>query len=188
MELDGIIGLEREVNVVKRGETCINVHLKRNMGGLQVTVKTLPQIEEFFRAASTGETSDCRSIGRYWASVHADTPLLAYNLADPIPIIQIDQTKRARFDWLSRQLVTQGGNVADPDGRAIIGQQVDINLSILRLVGVGEGNGVTFKVKGVYSDPALDAMQELLGEAGKRFYQLYLKPVNLQVAIVTQAW
>jgi len=178
-----------DINMVKRGESCISMTFRRSMGGLTLSVKTHPAIEEFFRNISTGELQDVRVVGRHWTGATKDTPLMAYNLVEPIPIIQLDGSRRARFDWLARQLITPtGGGAPDPGIEGGVRSSIDVNLAFLRLVGIGDGAGVTFNIKGVYSDAAMQSMRDNIAEAAKRFYQIYMKPVNLNVAIVTQEW
>ena len=195
-ELNGLpeVGGVNDINMVKRGESCISMTFRRSMGGLTLSVKTHPAIEEFFRNISTGEQVDVRSLGRHWVGITKDTQLMAYNLAEPIPIIQLDASRRARFDWLARQLLTPTGSGAPPgDGLLHAADTprsggLDVNLAFLRLVGIGDGAGITFSVKGVYSESAMQSLRDNIAEAGKRFYQIYMKPVNLNVAIVTQEW
>lgn len=195
-ELTGLpdLGHPNDINMVKRGESCISMTFRRSMGGLTLSVKTHPAIEEFFRNISTGELVDVRSLGRHWTGQTKDTPLMAYNLAEPVPIIQLDSTRRARFDWLARQLLTPTGGAPPDDGSLRVAAPglghggLDVNLAFLRLVGIGDGAGITFSVKGVYSEAAMQILRDNIAEAGKRFYQIYMKPVNLNVSIVTSEW
>lgn len=175
------------VDLIKRGESCINLAFRRTMGGLTLTVRTVPGVEDFFRGLSADAPVDVRGLGRYWTGLDPTQPLMAYNLAEPIPIIQLDQYKQARFDWLARQLVNGGSN--DEPLRSTSGKTVQqVNMSFLRLVGIGESNGVTFRIKGLFSDDAALAMRDDVGIAAKKFYQTYMRPLNLSVAVVTQEW
>ena len=61
----------------------------------------------------------------------------------------------------------------------------NINLSFLRLVGISEGAGVTFAVRGVHTYEALTQMRESLGEAYKRFYRTYMKPICMSITVST---
>lgn len=177
-----------DIALAKRGETYISIAFHRSMGGLKLSVKTHPMIEEFFRNISTGEQVDVRSLGRHWYGLTKDSPLMAYNLAEPVPFIQLDNYRRARFDWLARPLITAQGSGDEGRIPTSSGGGSDINLAFLRLTGIGDGAGVTFNVKGVYSDSAMQTMRDNVAEAAKRFYQIYMKPINLNVAIITSEW
>lgn len=178
------LGVPDDVNIIKRGESCINLSFRRSMGGLTLTVRTLPGVEEFFRNLSTPDHVDARTIGRHWTALDKDLPLMVYNLAEPVPIINLDGYKRIRFDWVSRPLVSPcGDGISTPKGGG-----ADINMAFLRLVGIGEGNGITFRLKGPFSDEAATAMRDDIALAGRKFYQTYMRPLNLNVAIVTQEW
>lgn len=190
MEPEAILALPPDLKVVKRGETVINITFRRSMGGLTLAVKTHPLVEEFFRNLSTGEQSDVRAAGRYWQPLDKDARLMAYNLAEAIPILQVDAKRRVRFDWLGRHLISPQDATRGPEGGELGGRaaNTDINMSFLRLAGIGEGAGITFTLKGVYSDGAIQEMNDHLAEASKRFYQTYMRPVNLNIQIVTSEW
>lgn len=179
-----------DLKMLKRGETYINMTFRRSMSGLTLAIKTHPSVEEFFRNLSTGELADTRAAGRYWTAIAKDAPLMAYNLAEGIPLLHIDSRRRARFDWLGRQLITPQSADHAAEGGELGGRSsgVEVNLSFLRLAGIGDGAGVTFQLKGVYSDLAVQEMHDHIAEAAKRFYQIYMKPINLNVSIVTTEW
>jgi hypothetical protein len=173
-------------DMVKRGESTIRMLIRRSMGGLTMTVKIHPEVEKFFRDNSAGEPYDVRASGRHWTNLDKDTPLYAYQLADPIPIIQLDGARRVRFDKLGAPLITQNGGGDAPAGLRVA--TTDINMGFLRLIGAGEDSGKTFRIRGVFSDPAVEEIRDFTGEAAKKFYQTYLRPINLSVNIVTQEW
>ena len=183
--------IPEDLKVVKRGETVINMTFRRSMTGLTLSVKTHPLVEEFFRNLSTGEQSDVRTAGRYWTPLAKDATLMAYNLAEAIPLLHVDAKRRVRFDWLGRQLISNQEQTRGPEGGELGGNpngRVDLNLSFLRLQGIGDGAGVTFQLKGVFSDQAVQEMHDHLSEGVKRFYQTYMRPVNLNVQVVTTEW
>lgn len=187
MELDTKLP-DAAFEVIKRGETHIGMTFRRSGGGLTLAVKVSPKIEEFFRNVSTGENVDVRSIGRHWYSLDKNQPLWAYNLAEPIPMIQIDGTRRARFDRLAVQLI-QGPNDGGGGDRPLsLGREQEINLGFLRLVGVGESAGVTFTIRGVYSEKAVQDMRDAVADGARKFYQTYMKPINLNISIVSSEW
>lgn len=180
------------MEMVKRGESCISMTFRRSMNGLTLTVKTHPLVEEFFKNISTGEPVDVRSIGRHWAGLQKDQPLMAYNLAEPIPFIHLDGQRRVRFDRLATHLLaaSSGGPTGHPDDtpRSPNSKEQDINLGFLRLVGVGDGAGVTFTIRGVFSERSVQDMRDAVAEGAKRFYQAYMKPLNMNITIQSSEW
>ena len=186
--LDGAMQkIAPDLDVVKRGESVISMTFRRTMSGLTLSVKTHPLVEEFFRNISTGEKSDTAAAGRHWKPLDAGKPLMIHNLAEGIPIIQIDGNRTARFDRIGQPLIHHNGGL-DENGRARQGNNREINLSFLRLAEIGEGAGITYKVKGVFSETAIQQMRDDISLAAKAFYQIYLKPATLNAQIITQEW
>lgn len=188
--LDGAMQkIAPDLDVVKRGESVISMTFRRSMSGLTLSVKTHPLVEEFFRNISTGDKTDSSAAGRHWKALDADKPLMVHNLAEGIPIIQIDNQRTARFDRIGQPLVHYGGSGgAVPDDPRRQSGAREINLSFLRLATIGEGAGITFQVKGVFSDSAVQQMRDDISLAAKSFYQIYLKPATLNAQIITQEW
>lgn len=178
-----IIQPDEVVNIVKNGENVINVGLIRSTKGLSLTVRTHPHVEDFFRNASVGEPQDVRGLGRYWAPLDPNANLFAYQVAlEPLAIeLSTGQMLQARFDRVGR-LLSEHEN----EGTKYGGGPTTINMSFLRLVGISEGTGVTFRLKGVYSDQQVKAYWDAIQSASKRFYMAYLKPINLYLSVVTQ--
>jgi hypothetical protein len=112
---------------------------------------------------------------------------MVHNLAEGIPIINIDSQRLVRFDRIGNPLIYQGGGM-DEGGRQRPGGVREVNLSFLRISDIGEGAGVTFAVKGVYSDLAIQQMRDDISLGAKAFYQMYLKPATLNAQIITQEW
>ena len=186
--LDGAMQkIAPDLDVVKRGESVISMTFRRSMSGLTLSVKTHPLVEEFFRNISTGEKSDSAAAGRHWKSLDADKPLMVHNLAEGVPIIQMDGLRTARFDRIGQPLVHYGGGAGLDEGRRLASAR-EINLSFLRLASIGEGAGITFQVKGVFSEVAIQQMRDDISLAAKAFYQIYLKPATLNAQIITQEW
>lgn len=191
---DPIAAPDAVIDMAKRGESCISMTFRRSMNGLTLTVKTHPLVEEFFRNISTGENVDVRNVGRHWTGLQKDQPLMAYNLAEPIPFIHLDGAKRVRFDRLATHLVSPIGGGGDDGGLRAApataggGREQDVNLGFLRLVGIGDGTGVTFTIRGVFSEKSVQDMRDAVAEGAKRFYQAYMKPLNMNISIVSSEW
>lgn len=183
-----------DMNMVKEGDTVIHLGFRRHREGLFLNVKTHPSVEEWFKGLATGENSDVRGIGRYWAALDKEAPLMAYNLQEPIPIFSLDSHRQVRFDWLARPLVSNVNGARLDEAPMPGSKPLDINLAFLRLVGIGESSGITFQIKGVFSEAACAAMRDNVLDGCREFYKKYMKSINMEGAIVlepaslTQDW
>lgn len=166
-------------DVIKCGETVIRIVLHRNSNGLTVQVKTHPGVEDFMRMIGNGEKVDPGIVGRYWVPVGNEKNLAAYMIpALKPPSNGIPMT----VDALGHPLLIM------PDKDMIIrgsGTTELVNISFLRLVGVSEGIGITFGVKGVFSKEQLTTLRDKLATASRVFYIEYMQPIDLGVTINT---
>lgn len=175
-----------DATVVKRGETCIITSLRRSALGLSLTVKAHPAVELFMRGLSPADTPpvEVALSDRYWSIPAGKPPLLAYKIGTPIPPFINPSTGLHLFTLnnLSRPLLDAGRDSEGGHNE----RDLPVNLSYLRLVGISEGVGVTFNVRGVYSLDALRVMQEKISVAQQQFYIHYIRPINLSVIVQTQ--
>lgn len=169
------------LEIIKRGETNLTISLYRSAAGLTVSVKAHPVIETLMRGLGNGEQVDTRLSGPYWRPVHSDGPLLrVYNIGnDTFPVFMLDGGGSCSMTRVGMPLLEPR---TAPDGR----MQNSVNLSFLRLVGISEGTGVVFNVRGVHTYEALTKMKDQLGEAYKQFYRMYMKPVQMDIVVSTQ--
>ena len=169
------------LEVIKRGETSLTVSLVRSGGGLTVSVKAHPAVEAFMRGLGSGEATDVRAAGPYWRPVGRDglPALQIYVMNEPIPNLTLDSQNLCGVSRPGQPMLEHH---TDGNGR----QRSNINLSFLRLVGISEGAGVTFAVRGVHTYEALTKMREQIGEAYKLFYRTYMKPIKMDVIVSTQ--
>lgn len=176
--------LELEAAVVKRGETCVITTLSRTALGLSLRVKAHPAVELFMRglAAPDSPPVEVSLADRYWVPINSKSTLLAYRLGAPMPIVVNPNTGQPLFtlDRLARPLLDDTDSEGRPRG------DVPVNLSYLRLIGISEGAGVVFNVRGVYSLDALRNLQDKIAYAQQQFYINYIRPVNLSVIVSTQ--
>ena len=182
--------------VIKRGQTCIQVILHRTRLGLTVEVHSHPNVEDFFRTFTPNPPIDVMTIGRYWlpycqtcgqhhqtlntdiigCRMYIPKPLMAYAGVVGIDPMTIEDNTVITLDNLGQPLIK--------DGR-VEGGNTLINISFLRLVGISEG-GVTFGVRGVYSTERLHRLRDVISTATRKFYIDYLRPVDMSVVISTQ--
>lgn len=165
--------MEEKSSSICRIQTILQ---RTSKGQVLVTIRAHPDVEEFMKGLS-GSVNDpsivaVASYGRLWQPV-SEEKLQAYELnSTGLNELRTDDGFQVVFNRLGVALIDHGNQI--------------INLSHLRLVGISEGAGVTFEIKGLYSDELLIRMRNLFGSAQKRFYSGFLKPVHLTVTTNTQ--
>lgn len=163
-------------DLTKGGITVIQFALTRNREGLRVSLKTVPEVEDFFRGLGNGHEEEVAIHGRYWIGTRGETPLTIYNQVVAIP--PGHDKPYYRVDRPGQPLLEFG-----PDGSGLQGA---INLSFLRLKGISTGAGVSFTVSGVYSRDLILDMKDKMERATLNFYKQFLKPLNFAVFVSTQ--
>lgn len=155
--------------VIKKGETCIQVSLRRgNKGGILLRIKAHPALEDLIRGWGNGSQVDARTMGLGWKSPKT---IMVHHLADGLAGVKGSDTPY-RLDRVGHPLET-------PNDKSI-------NLSFLRIVGVSEGEGASFAIPGIYE---LDDMRDLASRikgATRKFYVDYMLPVDLTITMSTQ--
>ena len=196
------------LTLTKGGETSLWLNIARSPRhpeGIVVTVKALPQIEAFMRTIATPEgliegdigpdgnplgepqpiTRDALTEGRSWLPIDKDVPLRLYVLSR-----LVSPVNGLRLDKGSQPLVSQGGGDLVESRDTPVGYKSGnsryANLSFLRLVGISEGAGVSFVVRGVFSDQQVKEIHSILLDGVRRFWTAYLKPMNMCIQVSTQ--
>lgn len=166
--------MSEPVDIVKGGLTAAQFSLERNSKGIKCWVKVHPSVEELFREWARGSAGNVVESGRLWIVGQGKVPLRYWHLPEP----------------LKTQKFTSGHYSVDIPGRdlfvpeAISGVTGGIyNLSMFRLVGASEGNGIEFHLNGIHSTSWIREMVRNIGDAGRRFYIDYLLPVNIAVQL-----
>jgi hypothetical protein len=170
-----------EAHLIKKGETCVRVSFKRSRGGILVTTKVHPYLEELLKAWGGDESTDVREYGRNWRGL-GESPLKVWNLnTDP---------GKMTFQHGGFSISAPGGELYpgwqnQGEGAPVrIGQtSALLNLSMIRLVGASEPEGVTFAYRGSFSRPFLRDLSDKLVSASKRFYEDYLMPVDITMEL-----
>lgn len=167
--------------IIKRGETVMQISVKRNTGGLFIAAKVHPTIEEFIRSLGTGETQDIRALGRHWTPYPAGAEFAVYNMSTNPGVIGVGNIQ-FRLDQPGNMLLSDTA-VAHPNGREYLKA---VNLSFLRIRGASESAGIRFHVRGVYTTEATLEIADRVKEACRAFYTMYLKPIDMTVMVQTQ--
>lgn len=164
--------MELDTSLSKRGELCISSTIQRSRkhNGLLVRVKTVPPVEALFRdwtQEGEGEINSVSAYGRHWAPVDG-ADLRIYPMR-PSPGIIMGDEVQFRLDTPGFPLM---------EGKVV-------NLSFLRIVGISEGPGVEFVVKGVTSTEWIEQVGKKIQAAQKMLYLTYLRPVTLHLSVFT---
>jgi hypothetical protein len=161
-----------EVNaeVNKGGERKVTVAFLRTAQGTFCTVRALSEIEDFFRSQAN-ESIDVHEFGHGW--VKKDQDLKVWLTAnDPGEVLA---------PGFVYTITPVAASLVSTNRK---GQKV-VNLSLLRLVGISEPAGVTFKLSGAYTLPLLQEMSQNIVQAARQFYVDFFKPIYIEVGIVT---
>jgi hypothetical protein len=159
----------------KGGRIQIQTGFHRTAKGLVVTVKTAPEIEEYFNTISNGQKALVSTHGRLWQCV--EEPLAAYVI--PQGMGDLNALVNKKFYTLNSLGGQMLFNVHSPDDC--------VNLAFIRLVGASEGAGKEFRIRNaIFSLPGLKKIRDLCAEAQRDFYINYMRPVDLTVTISTQ--
>jgi hypothetical protein len=162
--------------VKKSGEMPIIVGLSRHKAGLKLQVKGLPIVEDFFRDFAQGEVQPVVNHARHWYPV-SGKPLMVYALPKSLGQMVADDDTRFTLDKVGNPLLIQT-HADRPD--------TSLNLSFLRLVGISEGDGVAFTVKGAMDLEETRRLAQRIMLASRRFFIAYMRPVNINVFVSTQ--
>lgn len=170
-----------DMTLLKRGETVIYTRFTRSKGGIRLFIKTHPSIEDLMQGWAQGEkVSIAEYGGRNWKPIDPKTKLMVWhipNKKEPVNLGTFQSTISNPGGplWRTPKEVGAGTNVGE------------VNFSFIRLVGVGEPEGVSFDINGAHSLEYLKDLNSKFKDAGKRFFQDYLLPVDLSVSVITQS-
>lgn len=136
---------------------------------VQMTVWVAKEVEEFFKTKAAGLKIDVNAVGRGWKS---EEGLKAYD------VYQYSNVQSSVYE-----LTSLGKDLkAQKDFRDGL-----VNLSWLRLAGISRPEGITFKIKGIYSPSKIIEMSEVLRDAFKDFYEDHLMDVSVEQIIYTES-
>lgn len=142
-------------------EKAVNCWLQRHKSGVKVTVKVIPEIEDFFKTWGGG-FQEGPQYGRLWKPMKSDGTQLSFwgyeKAAEEETNYSLNKTGAALFDEY------HGSGV---------------NISFLRMVGASGENGCEFMVESPMSTEEMDRVGTAIVKAGEQFYLNYIRPVNI---------
>lgn len=153
-------------SVVKGGVCWFDLAIDRGPKGLEVYVKTDPRVEDFIKALGSGKKDTIDVYGRSWFSLTQGKDLEIHQLE-----------RNVQSGTYTLDAVTEPFNSAR-DGRT--------NLSFLRIVGIGDPQGIRFGITGPFSK---SHVRELMGDVINETRSLirdYIVPVHINLRISSQ--
>ncbi len=167
----------------------IQIRLRRNREGISVNVRTAPGVEDLFKyLVPERGIIDVGTVGRYWAPMHKDNPLYAYPI-DSERIQARGVLSGSGLNWsllgLGQPIVgqTTRGNNAGLTRRPTTDDNEMVNLSMLRLRGTSNPEGVTFRYHGILGDDQIKQLAEEFHQCSAHFYNMYLRDVDLTLRV-----
>jgi hypothetical protein len=154
--------------VVKGGKTWFEVALGRNANGLTVYVRTDPAVEAFMKNLGNGKTDNVTAYSDTWASLDGSA-LLSYR-------VEKNFSPEGKFTLL---------NVGEPlrIGDTKTGK---VNISFLRLVGIGSPSGVQFGITGPVSRQYVSDLKSSLVLSVKELIREYIAPIHIVLRVTSQ--
>ena len=151
--------------VVKGGICWFDLAIDRGPKGLEVYVKTDPRVEDFVKSLGNGKNESVEIYGRSWYSL----------TGKDLEIHQIERSLESRSYTLEAPAETFR---SARDGR--------VNLSFLRIAGIGEPQGVRFGVAGPFSKSHVrELMSDVITET-RSLIRDYIVPVHINLRISSQ--
>jgi len=167
---DEVIWLELDI---QRGP--IQGALKNSIG-LIIHATADPQIEQFMKLHSGGETVGVEMFGTSWLPVN-DQPLQVYKT----PRNFLTTSPRYSVNAVGREMLPAGTR----DGIDPLGEG-PVNLSFLRLVGISSSAGVKFGLAGAFSKAYGKALHTSIAAEMDNLVNGYISPIRLNLRIVSK--
>ena len=158
-----------DLNVSKGGISWVEFSLGRNLKGLEVFVRAAPEIEAFIKSLGNGKTDPIENYGTEWFPISTET--LTVHRTDKSPVYGDSWT-------------------LDNPGESIVNHKelgLKVNLSFLKLVGVGSLEGIRFGVKGPFGKNFIEQYGRDIVAETKKLVQQYIVPVHVNLKIFSGA-
>lgn len=166
-------------DLIKSGEMVLQLSLKRGTKGVVITAKIHSVIEDFFRTSGLGGFIPANYSGRYWTSVGEGRLPGLWDVSPNLNGPHSFEGGVYRLDCPGTALIVDGSNPRTGAPAEVI------NLSFLRFEGISEA-GIEFVCKTVMTPEALKSLGNQLRAAVKRFYQDFLKPLEVIITMTTE--
>jgi hypothetical protein len=156
--------------LVKGGICWFTMSITRGKNGLIIYTKTDPRIEDFFQSLGQGQKEPPEAFGPDWYAINK--PLHVHGYYKALPTMPIEYSVNM-----------PGGPFTIRDKNRPI--EV-VNISFLRLIGIGSPEGVSFGVVGPFSRDYIRETQGKILRQVRNLVQEYVLPVNINLRISSQ--
>lgn len=151
--------------VVKGGVSWFELAIERGPKGLEIYAKADPRVEDFVKALGSGKTDGIEVYGRSWYPL-AGKDLFIHQLERNLT------SSEYTLDAVSESFKSQR------DGR--------VNLSFLRIVGIGDPQGIRFGLTGPFSKTHVrEMLTNVIGET-RSLIRDYIVPIHINLRITSQ--
>lgn len=133
---------------------------RRSDGDLEVTVETCDELENIINVSDTRESSEWDDGMEGHAFYHRDA---------------VREENEAIADFFESRY--------DNYGDSYIGSSGDVNIAMLRTVGISSDGGVTFVVDGNYSEETILEGVNDLKEAAIQLYKEWCQPIRVEATV-----
>jgi hypothetical protein len=155
--------------VSKSGICWLDGSLTRGKEGLEINVRTVPEVELFMKELGD-RTDNVEAYGKSWVSLNGE-PLMIYRMNKDI--FEGDSKPR------SYDLARVSESMINPrDGK--------INLAFLRIVGISSPDGIRFGVKGPISSRYIKELKDDILVEMKNFLRDFIVPVQYNIRVSSQ--
>ena len=149
--------------VMKGGVCWLDVTPSRCQKGLALHIKADPRIEDFIKSLGSGKKDTIDVYGRSWFGIEKE--------------LEIHQLERnVQSDRYTLDAVTEGFRSRN-DGK--------VNLSFLRIVGIGDPQGVKFGLTGPFSKPYVKESLQTINAETRSLILDYIAPIHLNFRITS---
>lgn len=153
----------------------------RSIVGLTLHIQANSEIEKWMQTYSGGQKIDVGAQGSLWVPINPEVPLEIYKFRKSFPA---PAAAGSNMNYPGQGLLLNEA----PEFDGPVGQNgLVANLAILRIVGIGNPEGVQFGLTGPYSKPYVkNASAAIIAEV-RKFIEEYMTPININLRITSQS-
>lgn len=152
--------------VTKGGECWLELTIDRKSKGMELWVRSDPRVEEFISTLSEGDNTPdpIETYGKRWIATNPEQPLMVRRM-----LREVDT------NIYTLSLV----------GETLAGTRGISNISFLRIVGVGSGEGIRFSVPGPVNRDYIRTIKDNILLASRQLFRDYIVPVHISLRVTS---
>lgn len=165
-------------SVTKGGVAWLEMSFDRGKKGLEIYAKADPRVEDFMQSLACGAPPEpIENYGHEWYMVK--NPLLVYPLERGLP--NSTYTIEKVGEGFKHPAVSNNG-----ERQLLIPASPKLNISFLRIVGIGQPGGVTWGLSGPVSKPYIRTIAGEIAAEVRNLVRDYIVPVHINLRISSQ--